>query len=123
MLSYQNLEAWKKGMQTVKDIYIISTSFPHEEIYALTSQMKRAAVSVPSNIAEGLGRNYKKDSIQFLHIARGSLYELETLLNVAKMVNYIKEQNTFDSIILLIEEEKKILNGLIKSFEQRTDLK
>lgn len=123
MLSYQNLEAWKKGMQIVKDIYIISTSFPHEEIYALTSQMKRAAVSVPSNIAEGLGRNYKKDSIQFLHIARGSLYELETLLNVAKMVNYIKEQNTFDSIILLIEEEKKILNGLIKSFEQRTDLK
>ena len=122
MLSYQNLEAWKKGMEIVKEPYLISKSFPPEEIYALTSQVKRAAVSVPSNLAEGLGRNYKKDTIQFLHIARGSLYELETLLIVAKMVNYIKEENVM-TCILLIEEEKKILNGLIKSFEQRVDLK
>lgn len=122
MLSYQNLEAWKKGMEIVKEAYLISKSFPPEEIYALTSQVKRAAVSVPSNVAEGLGRNYKKDTIQFLHIARGSLYELETLLIVAKMDNYIKEENVM-TCILLIEEEKKILNGLIKSFEQRVDLK
>ena len=109
-------------MEIVKEAYLISQSFPPEEIYALTSQVKRAAVSVPSNVAEGLGRNYKKDTIQFFHIARGSLYELETLLNVAKMVNYIKEENVM-TCILLIEEEKKILNGLIKSFEQRVDLK
>jgi len=109
-------------MEIVEEAYLISKSFPPEEIYALTSQVKRAAVSVPSNVAEGLGRNYKKDTIQFLHIARGSLYELETLLIVAKMVNYIKEENVM-TCILLIEEEKKILNGLIKSFEQRADLK
>jgi four helix bundle protein len=123
MLSYQNLEAWKKGMEIVKEVYIIGKAIPSEEIYALTSQMKRAAVFVPSNIAEGIGRNYKKDTIQILHIARGSLYELETLLNVAKMVNYMKEENAMISCIKLIEDEKKILNGLIKSFEQRTDLK
>lgn len=122
MLSYQNLEAWKKGMEIVKEAYVISKLFPSDEMYALTSQVKRAAVSVPANVAEGLGRNYKKDTIQFLHIARGSLYELETLLNVAKMVNYIKEENTI-ACLMLIEQEKKILNGLIKSFEQRQDLK
>ena len=89
MLSYQNLEAWKKGMEIVKEAYLISKSFPSHELYALTSQVKRAAGSVPANVAEGLGRNYKKDTIQFLHVARGSLYELETLLSVAKMVEYI----------------------------------
>lgn len=57
MLSYQNLEAWKKGMEIVKEVYTVSKTFPSEEMYALTSQMKRAAVSIPSNIAEGLGRN------------------------------------------------------------------
>lgn len=123
MLSYQNPEAWKKGMQLVKEIYLISKIFPSDETYALTSQMRRAAVSVPSNIAEGLGRNYKRDTIQFLHISRGSSYELETLLNVAKMVNYFKEEKITEFIFLLIDEEKKILNGLIKSFEQRIDLK
>lgn len=110
-------------MQLVKEIYLISNSFPSNETYALTFHMKRAAVSVPSNIAEGLGRNYKKDTIQFLHISRGSLYELETLLNVAQMVNYSKEETVMKSMFSLIEEEKKILNGLIKSFEQRSDLK
>lgn len=122
MFSYQNLEAWKKGMEIVKEAYLITKYFPSEEIYALSSQVKRAAVSIPSNIAEGLGRNYKKDTIQFFHIARGSLYELETLLIVAQMVNYLKEESIVACIVLL-EEEKKILNGLIKSFEQRQDLK
>ena len=77
MTNYKKLEAWKKSMELVKEIYEITRSFPREELYALTSQIKRAAVSVPCNIAEGSGRNYKKDTIQFLHIARGSLYEVE----------------------------------------------
>lgn len=71
MLSYQKLEAWKKGMEIVKEAYLISKSFPSEEIYALSSQVKRAAVSIPSNIAEGLGRNYKKDTIQFSILREG----------------------------------------------------
>ena len=102
MVSYQNLEVWRKGMELVKEVYKICKSYPREEIYGLTSQTKRAAVSVPSNIAEGLGRNFKKDTIQFLHIARGSLYELETLLYVAIMVEYLKEEN-FSSCKVIFE--------------------
>ncbi len=119
---YQNLEAWKKAMQIVKEVYGLCKVYPKEEIYALVSQTKRAAVSIAANIAEGFGRNFKKETIQFLHISRGSIYELETLLNVAVMVDYLKE----DELAIcksLIEEEKKVLNGLIKSLEVRTDLK
>jgi len=65
MVSYQNLEVWRKGMELVKEVYKVCKSYPKEEIFALTSQTKRAAVSVPANIAEGLGRNFKKDTIRF----------------------------------------------------------
>jgi len=84
MKTYKNLDSWKKSMQLVKVIYLTVKDFPKEELYGLTSQIKRAAVSIPANIAEGIGRNYKKDTIQFLHISRGSLYELETLLKFQK---------------------------------------
>lgn len=80
MANYQTLEVWKKGMVLVKDIYQFAKILPKEEMFGLTSQIKRAAVSVPTNIAEGMGRQHKKDCIHFMHIARGSLYELETLL-------------------------------------------
>ena len=103
MANYKKLDAWQQSMQLVKEIYLMTKIFPKEELYALTSQTKRAAVSVPSNIAEGIGRNYKKDTIQFLHISRGSLYEVETLLNIAVMVAIITEDN-FNKIALLIEK-------------------
>ena len=94
---------------------------PKEELYALTSQTKRAAVSVPSNIAEGLGRQYKKDTLQFLHISRVSLYELETLLNIAVMVEIITEEE-FNKIIPALEKVLQVLNGFI-NYNQKTDLK
>src|SRR3954452_18345094 len=122
MTFYKNLEAWKKGMQLVKQVYLLTRKYPKEELFALTSQTKRAVVSIPSNIAEGMGRNYKKDTVQFVHIARGSLYELETLLNIAVMVNIISEEE-FAAFPPLIDELIKIINGLIKSLEQRSDLK
>ena len=122
MTYYKNLEAWKKSMALVKEVYSIVKTFPKEELFALTSQTKRAAVSIPTNIAEGIGRNYKKDTIQFLHIARGSLYELETLLNIAVMVEIMPE-NKFEPFVLLIDEDLKILNGLINSYEKRNDLR
>ena len=122
MTSYKKLDAWKKAMLLVKEVYILTKQYPREELFALTSQTKRAAVSIAANIAEGAGRNYKKDTIQFLHISRGSLYEVETLLNIAVMVEIISEAR-FNQFENMIDEEMRILNGLIKSYETRTDLK
>lgn len=109
-------------MLLIKEIYAITKLYPKEELFALTSQTKRAAISIAANIAEGVGRNYKKDTVQFLHIARGSLYEVETLLNIAVMVEIINEDR-FNHFENRIDEEIRILNGLIKSYESRTDLK
>jgi len=122
MTSYKKLDTRKKSMLLIKEVYTVTKSYPKEELFALTSQTKRAAISVAANIAEGTGRNYKKDTIQFLHIARGSLYEVETLLNIAVMVEIINEKQflPFES---KIDEGIRILNGLIKSYESRTDLK
>jgi four helix bundle protein len=117
MTNYKNLEAWKKAMQLVKRIYVLLDTYPKQELYALTSQTKRAVISVPSNIAEGVGRNYKKDTIQFLHIARGSLYEVETLLNIAVMVGVIAE-SSFAEIEENINECLRLLNGLIGWYEK-----
>ncbi len=122
MTHYKNLEAWKRSMRLVKEVYLLVKTFPKEELFALTSQTKRAVVSIPANIAEGIGRNYKKDTIQFLHIARGSLYELETLLNIAVMVEIMPE-NKFEPFTILIDETLRILNGLIKSYETNMALK
>lgn len=91
--------------------------FPKEELYGLISQTKRAAVSIPSNIAEGMGRQYKKDTIQFLHVARGSVYELETLLNIAVMVE-IMDEKTFAGFVPRIEKTLKLLNGLVNYLER-----
>ncbi|MBA4139018.1 MAG: four helix bundle protein [Segetibacter sp.] len=109
-------------MMIVKETYTVTKAYPKEELFALTSQTKRAVVSVPANIAEGVGRNYKKDTIQFLHIVRGSLYEVETLLNIALMLEYLVQEK-FNQLSGLIDEEIRILNGLIKSYEARPDLK
>ena len=75
---HHDLNVWQESMQLVKDIYSVTATFPREEIYTLTSQMRRAAISVPSNIAEGVARTSNKELLQFLSIARGSLSELET---------------------------------------------
>jgi four helix bundle protein len=117
MTTCQNLEAWKKAMALVKDVYLNIQGYPKEELFALSQQTKRAAVSIPANIAEGAGRNYKKDSIQFFHIARGSLYELETLLQIASMLNYLnyEQYNTLNEKIV---ECLRLLNGLISYFEK-----
>lgn len=121
MKSYKNLDSWKKSMQLVKDIYLTVKDFPKEELCCLTSQIKRAAVSIPANIAEGIGRNYKKDTIQFLHISRGSLYELETLLNIAVMTEILKTEQ-FNNVSENIDECARIINGLI-SYYEKSDLK
>lgn len=104
-------------MQLVKGVYILVKSYPKEELYALAFQTKRAVMSVPCNIAEGIGRNYKKDTIQILHIARGPFYELETLLNMAVMLDVIAEKK-FVEISVQSDVCMKILNGVISYFKK-----
>lgn len=84
--------------------------------------MRRSVVSIPSNIAEGYGRQHKRETVQFLHIARGSVYELETQMYISLDLQYINEDQ-LNSIITLIEESRKLLSGLIKYFENSTSLK
>ena len=104
-------------MALVRDVYITIKNYPKEEVFALSQQTKRAVVSIPANIAEGMGRNYKKDTIQFLHIARGSLYELETLLQIAIMLNYLDNEQ-HDKLNETIVDCLRLLNGLIAYFEK-----
>ena len=105
---HKDLNVWKKSMQFVMEIYSLTSHFPKEEIYGLTSQIRRAAVSIPSNISEGAARQTQKEFCQFLYIAMGSLAELETQLIIAQNLEYIE---TFDN--QPIDEIRKMLNGLI----------
>ena len=98
-------------------MYQLVKSFPNEELYALTSQIKRCTISIPSNIAEGYGRKSTKNYIQFLRISRGSLFELETQLIIANKLNYITDKEIADTIFNLIAEEGKMLNSFIKKLD------
>lgn len=118
MKNYKELDVWINSRKLVKDIYALTKSFPKEETYGITSQIRRSAVSVPANIAEGHGRNHNKDSIQFFHISRGSLYELETLLILANDLEYLNK-NTINELLSEIETCRKLLNGLIRYFENK----
>ena len=118
MTNYKKLDAWILSMEIVKEIYSLTKLYPTEERYGLTTQTNRAAVSIPCNIAEGLGRNHKKDTIQFLHISRGSAYEVETLLNIALMINIIDEQ-TYSRINKKLDSNIRLINGFVKYIEQK----
>jgi len=115
--SYKDLLIWQKGIEIVVDLYQLVESFPKEELYALTSQLKRAAVSVPSNIAEGYGRNSTQSYIHFVSISRGSLFELETQLLVAQKLKFIKNETLFSNIMNQITEETKMINSFINKLE------
>ena len=114
--TYKDLKVWQKGIEIVKMVYLFCNEMPNAEIFGLQSQIKRAAVSIPSNIAEGYGRNSSKSFAQFLKIARGSLMELETQLFLAKELMFLSD-GKYTLIEKLIEEEGKMLNAFIKSIE------
>jgi four helix bundle protein len=117
--SYTELEAWKKARGLVKHIYFCTQSFPKEELYGLTSQIRRATISIPSNIAEGIGRNFDKETLQFLHVAKGSLYEVETQIYLAYDLNYVNIEILNDSLAK-IEECRRLLIGLINYYKKKT---
>lgn len=100
-ITHKDLDVWKLGIELVENIYSVTNSFPREKIYGLTSQIRRAAVSISSNIAEGAARNSKKEFIQFLYIGLGSLSELETQLIIAQKLGYLCESELFKSIELI----------------------
>jgi four helix bundle protein len=115
--TYKDLLIWKKGIDIVKETYLICQQIPKDELYGLQSQLKRSSISIPSNIAEGWGRNYTNSYIQFLKIARGSLLELETQMIIAKELDFITDDSFF-KIEGLITEESKMLNAFIKSIDK-----
>lgn len=110
--TYKELEVWKQTRLLVKEIYEITKCFPKEEIYGLASQLRRASVSITANIAEGCGRQHQKETIQFLHISRGSLYEVETELYLAYDLGYIKKEQ-LETVLRLHEVCLKLLYGFI----------
>lgn len=116
---YQQLIAWQKAIALVSELYSATKSFPRDEIYGLTSQLRRAAVSVPSNIAEGQGRATRGEFVQFLCHARGSLCEVETQVIIATNLHYIAPDRSV-ALSGRITEVGRILNGLIASLQRKT---
>jgi len=114
---HKRLQCWKKGIEITKLVYEITGQFPKDEIYGLSSQMRRAAVSIPSNISEGAAKNTKKEFIQFLYNAQGSLSELDTQLTISDEIGYI-DKRTFSSIEKELNHENKLITGLIKSLKK-----
>src|SRR5437016_3810882 len=117
--SYRDLLVWQKALDLTILIYRFSESFPRIEVYGLTSQLRRAGVSVPSNIAQGYGRGSRKEYLQFLSIAQGSLKELETQTIVAQRLNYATVAQT-DRVLSESEVVGKMLGSLIRSLRPKT---
>jgi four helix bundle protein len=112
--SYRELVVWRKAMAVVREVYRLTRDFPHEELFGLSAQLRRAAVSVPSNIAEGNGRHRRRDYIRLLLIARGSLQEVETQLLIAIDLSYIACEAA-DPAMQLTAEVSRMLTALVRS--------
>ena len=116
MKDFKKLKTWQKGIKLVVDIYKTSQVFPKEELYGLTSQMHRSAISIPSNIAEGAGRNSDKDFNRFLDISLGPSFELETQVIIAKELEFLSDDE-FKNLTAKIQEEQKMITGLQRSLK------
>lgn len=113
MKSHKDLDAWNRAVDLVNEIYRVTFEFPSEEKFNLVNQIRRSAVSIPSNIAEGAARNHKKEYIQFLYVALGSIAELETQIIISENLGFISSEKTFKIKNELIEIKNMIL-GLIR---------
>lgn len=115
---FTHLDAWKKNHELVLEIYRITKSFPKEELFGITSQIRRATSSITANIAEGCGRFHYKDKVKFYLISRGSSSEVQDFLIIAKDLGYVSEKD-FDRIKLISFEGYKLICGLIRSINAR----
>lgn len=111
--NFKDLKVWQKGIEIVKDVYKLTQAFPKEEVYGLTSQIRRSAVSIPANIAEGFKRYHNKEQRQFLHVALGSSAELETHLIIAKELDLIDARD-LDNVLSKLEYASKMISSLLR---------
>jgi four helix bundle protein len=118
--SYRDLDVWKKGVQLAKAVYHLTAALPKHETFGISSQLQRAAVSIPANIAEGHARSSTKDFLRFLAIARGSLAELETLLTLAVELEYCHSHEAGE-IMRRCDEVSRMLSGLRNSLKRRVN--
>ena len=116
MKGHHKLDVWKRSIDLVTKVYDMTSSFPKEEIYGLSYQIRRASISIPSNIAEGAGRISNKEFIQFLSVAQGSIAELETQLIISKNLGYIKE---VEGLLSELDEISRMIIGLQESLRQK----
>jgi four helix bundle protein len=112
--SYEDLRVWQNAITLCESVYELTRSFPEGERFGLTSQLRRAAVSVPSNIAEGWGRGTRADYVRFLRVARGSLFEVRTQLIIARRVGLCSSEAT-DAPLRVVDDVRRLLQGLIRS--------
>jgi four helix bundle protein len=119
MKSFRDLEVWQQSMTLAKEVYRVTRTFPREEIFGLTSQMRRAAVSIPSNIAEGASRQSTKEFVQFLHVAIGSVNELDTQLEIAQSVVALNK-NDQEKIQTSLVKVRMLLHGLTRSLRTKS---
>lgn len=113
---HRKLDVWKMSMEFVKEIYQVTESFPKSEVYGLTSQMRRSAISIPSNLAEGAARKGTKEFRQFLNVAQGSISELDTQIELAMMLNYI-DKDLSEKLVEKLNSISKMLFGLARSLK------
>ena len=114
--TYRDLLVWQKSMDLVTEIYRLSKSFPQDELYGLSAQIRRSAVSVPTNIAEGYGRQSKQDYLRFLKMASGSLYELQTQIEISQKLSYISKDD-YEVIFNRAKEIERMLSSMIRKVE------
>lgn len=115
--SYKDLIIWQKGLELAVNVYALVSTFPENEKFALTNQIKRSVLSISANIAEGYGRQSSKSYSQFIKISRGSLFELETHLILAERLSFIQNKELYETISLQIVEESKMLNAFLKRLD------
>jgi len=111
--TYRQLNIWKKGIELVKEIYKLTEGFPKEEMYGLVAQMRRSAISIPSNVAEGFKRHHNKEYKQFLYITLGSCAELETQITISKELRYVQE-NAEGRLLEILDHVGRMISNLIK---------
>lgn len=121
MRTHKDLDVWKLSIDFVTEIYALTARFPKEEQFGLTNQIRRASISVPSNIAEGAGRRSDKEFLQFLYISLGSIQEVDTQILISLNLNYLTKSE-YEILLTKLDQISKMLSGLIKSVKERLNL-